>query len=118
MTTAARSTVSRRVAPLVAAWEELPPLARGFGVGGLLLAFGLLIGFYIVVAGAVHRAEQGRQQARLALDRQVACAAFTQAQSRELCALTVPVPDQRNVAHAVYEPAWRSARGQMTARLY
>ena len=108
---------SPRRGPLAAAWEELPPLVRGLGIGGLLLAFGLLIGFYIVVAGAVHRAELGRQQARLALDRQAACAAFTQAQTRELCAVTVAVPPN-DVAHAVYQPAWRPPRAQVTARLY
>jgi len=118
MTSAARSTDSPRLARLVAAWEQMPPITRGFGIGGLLVAFGLLIGFYIVVAGAVHRAELGRQEARVALDRQAACAAFTQAQSRELCALTVAVPEQHDVAHALYEPTWRSPRGQMTARVY
>ena len=118
MRSAARSVDPSRFTHYAARWEQLPPIARGFGVGGLLLAFGLLIGFYMVVAGAVHRAESGRQQARVALDRQTACAAFTQAQSRELCALTVAVPSQQDIAHALYQPTWRPARAQMTARVY
>jgi len=56
MRPAARSVDSSRFTHYVARWEQLPPIARGFGVGGVLLAFGLLIGFYMVVAGAVHRA--------------------------------------------------------------
>ncbi|HUP08035.1 MAG TPA: hypothetical protein VMU47_12825 [Caldimonas sp.] len=116
--TPARFVDSPRLAHLLAAWERMPAMTRGFGVSGLLLAFGLLVGFYIVVAGAVHRAELGRERARLALDHQAACAAFTEAQMRDLCALTVPAPHQRNVARAVYEPAWRPARAQMTAGAY
>ena len=101
-------------------WEQSSPLARGFGALGLLLAFGLLIGFYVVVAGAVHRAERGREDARLALDREAACAAFSQVQARELCALTLPrAALHPQLAHAgVGDPAWRPARPQMTARLY
>jgi len=116
--TPARFVDSPRLAHLVAAWDRMPPMTRGFGLGGLLLAFGMLVGFYIIVAGAVHRAELGRERARLALDREAACAAFTEAQTRDLCALTVPVPDQRKVARAVYEPAWRPPHAQMTARVY
>jgi hypothetical protein len=102
------------------AWERSSPLARGFGIGGLLLAFGLLIGFYIVVAGAVHRAERGREEARLALDRQAACTAFSPVEARELCALTMPrAALDRQLAHALTDgPAWRPARPQVTARLY
>jgi type II secretory pathway component PulM len=118
MRSAVRPVASPRLERLVAAWERLPPVARGLGVGGLLLAFGLLIGFYIVVAGAVHRAERGRQEARAALDRQAACAAFTQSQSRELCAVTVASPAQDAVTHALYEPSARARRGQVTARVY
>ena len=98
----------------------MPPVTRGLGIGGLLLAFGLLIGFYIVVAGAVHRAEIGRQHARLELDRQAACGAFTQQQARELCAVTMPrALAAGDVSHAVYAPPnWVAARPQVTARLY
>src|SRR4029453_14148361 len=32
-----------------ASWEQAPPLARALGLGGLILAFGLLIRFFIVV---------------------------------------------------------------------
>jgi hypothetical protein len=102
-------------------WEHSSPLARGFGVVGLLLAFLLLIGFYIVVAGAVHRAEHGREAVRLTLDRQAACTAFSQLEARQLCALTMPrAALDRQLAHAAVEgPAWRpSARPQVAARLY
>jgi hypothetical protein len=98
----------------------MPVLARALGLGGLLLAFGLLIGFYIVVAGAVHRAEAGRQQARLDVDRHAACSAFTQAEARDLCAVTIAsrVPPN-NVAKAVYQPSvWASARHPVASHLY
>jgi hypothetical protein len=98
----------------------MPMLARTLGLGGLLLAFGLLIGFYVVVAGAVHRAEVGRQQVRLDVDRQAACSAFTQAESRDLCAVTFAVRVPPNdLAKAVYKPsAWASSRHQVASRLY
>ena len=100
-------------------WQRMPALARALGLGGVLLAFGLLIGFYIVVAGAVHRAEIGRQHARVDLDRQAACSAFTQAEARDLCAVTIAawVPSD-TLARAVYEPpAWTPAR-HVASRLY
>jgi hypothetical protein len=121
MRTAARPVSTGRPVPAwLEEWERMPAVARGLGVGGLLLAFGLLIGFYIVVAGAVHRAELTRQHARLDLDRQAACSAFTQAQARELCALTAAAPvATRDVAHAVYAPPnWAAERRQVASRLY
>jgi hypothetical protein len=101
-------------------WERSSPLSRGFGVGGLLFALVLLIGFYIVVAGAVHRVERGREEAHLALDRQAACTAFSQPEARELCALTTPrAALDRQLAHAVAgPPVWRPPRPQVSARLY
>ena len=100
-------------------WARMPALVRALGLGGLVLAFGLLIGFYIVVAGAVHRAEVGRQQARLDVDRQAACTAFTQAEARDLCAVTVATrAPASNVAHAVFQPAWTPVRHQVVSRLY
>ena len=100
-------------------WERMPVLARALGLGGLILAFGLLMGFYIVVAGAVHRAEVGRQQARLDIDRQAACTAFTQVEARDLCAVTVATrAPANNLAHAVYQPAWSPVRHQVVSRLY
>jgi hypothetical protein len=98
----------------------MAPVARGFGIGGLLLAFGLLIGFYVVVAGAVHRAEIGRQHARLELDRQAACAAFSAQETRELCAVTMPrALASGDVSHAIYAPPnWVAPHPQVTARLY
>ena len=114
-------TPSRAVAPTwVETWERMPALARALGVGGLVLAFGLLIGFYIVVAGAVHRAELRVQQAQLEIDRQAACSAFTQAEARDLCGVTIAsrsAPD--TVARAVYAlPALTPVRHQVTSRLY
>jgi len=100
--------------------EDMPALARALGLSGLLLAFGLLIGFYIVVAGAVHRADAGRRQARLDVDRHAACSAFTQAEAGDLCAVTIVsrVPPN-NLAKAVYQPsAWASARHPVASHLY
>ena len=69
-----------------------------------LLALGLLIGFYWVVAGLVQRAETGREQARLAVDRQVVCGAFGNASARELCASTVAAQVPANaVLRASYD---------------
>ena len=100
-------------------WERMPALARALGLAGLILAFGLLMGFYIVVAGAVHRAEMSHQQARLDIDRQAVCAAFTQAEARDLCAVTVASrAPANNLAHAVYQPAWSPVRHQVASRLY
>jgi hypothetical protein len=101
-------------------WERMPALVRALGLGGLALAFGLLIGFYIVVAGAVHRAEAGRQQARLDIDQQAACSAFSQAEARDLCAVTVAagVPPN-NLTRAVYHPpALVPVRHQVVSRVY
>ncbi len=60
----------------------------------------LLIGFYWVVSSLVQRAENGREQARLAIERQVVCSAFGSTASRELCASTRchAHPGQRDVA--------------------
>ena len=101
-------------------WEHMPAVARSLGVAGVVLAFALLIGFYIVVAGAVHRAELGRQHARLEIERAAACSAFTQAEARELCAVTIANGDvPSTVSRAVYEPpAWNVARRQVSTRLY
>ena len=111
---------ARTEAPSRAAtWDQMPALTRALGLGGLILAFGLLIGFYIVVAGAVQRAELGRQQARLDVGRQAACTAFTQAVARDLCAVTIAarVPPN-NLARAVYEPRLTPVPHQVVSRLY
>ena len=104
----------------VETWARMPATARALGLGGVLLAFGLLIGFYIVVASAVHRAELVHQHARLDLDRHVACSAFTQADARELCAVTTAAripPDA--LARAVYEPPVRTIPApHVASRLY
>jgi hypothetical protein len=98
----------------------MPAVARALGLAGVALAFALLVGFYIVVAGAVHRAELGRAHARLEIDRQAACGAFTQTEARELCAVTIaPRAPAGAVVRAVYErPASVAPRPDITARLY
>jgi len=76
-----------------------------------LLALALLIGFYWVVAGLVQRAETGREQTRLAVDRQVVCGAFGNASARELCASTVAAQVPANaVLRASYDQPSASGR--------
>ena len=78
---------------------------------GAVLALGLLIGFYWVVSALVQRAETGREQARLAVERQVVCGAFGNASSRELCASTVAAHVPANaVLRASYEQSSASGR--------
>ena len=65
------------------------PVSPGIRYGGLIgvmLAFLLLLAFYLTVAGAAHRADLARQHARLEVDRQAACSAFTHAVERSRCA--------------------------------
>jgi hypothetical protein len=86
-------------------------LERWLALAGALLATGLLIGFYWVVASLVQRAEQGREQARLSVARQVACSAFSSASSRELCASTTAAHVPPNaVLQASYEQPRTSLR--------
>ena len=95
-------------------------LANYLTLGGALLALALLIGFYWVVSSLVQRAENGRQQARLAIERQVVCSAFGSTASRELCASTVAthVPTDA-VLRASYEmPSWNGRKRQLTASLH
>ena len=68
------------------------------------LAIALLWSFYSVVAGAVHRGERGREQARLEADRAVACSAFSSSASRDLCLVTLSNrAAQGAIVHAYYE---------------
>lgn len=86
-------------------------LARYLTIAGALLAIGLLIGFYWVVSSLVQRAEHGREQARLASDRQVACATYSNTSSRELCKSTLAAHAPPNaVLPASYEQASWSPR--------
>ena len=76
-----------------------------------LLALGLLIGFYWVVSSLVQRAETGREQARLTVERQAVCGAFGNASTRELCASTVATHVPANaVLRASYDPPSVNAR--------
>lgn len=68
---------------------ERSPRVRYGGVIGVMFAFLLLLAFYLTVAGAAHRANLARQQARLEIDRQAACSAFSQAAERLRCAVTL-----------------------------
>lgn len=104
------------------AWGTAPPLAKALILLATAIGLGLLIGFYAVVAGAVQRAEAGREQQRVALERQFVCSAFSSNSSRDLCLLTVSRQNpQGAVVHAVYEPANSMnripSRGRLTAGL-
>jgi hypothetical protein len=112
-------------AQLAASW------ARYSGFAGVLIAFLLLAAFYLTVAGAAHRADLARQQARLELDRQAACSAFARAADRSLCAVTLahrdavhafggaPQPANDLLSSATYrERHVGSQRPQRTAALY
>lgn len=105
--------------PLFETWERAPLWARSVGVAGALLALGLLVGFYVVVAGAVHRAEAAREQARLDIERRAVCTAFTSAASRDLCAVTVAthLPSNALVPVAYEQRASPARKTQLTARL-
>ena len=89
-------------------------------IAGALLALGLLIGFYWVVSSLVQRAENGREQARLAIDRQVVCTAFGNASARELCASTVAahVPANAMLRTSYEQPSWNGPKRQLTASLH
>jgi len=89
-------------------------------IAGAVLALGLLIGFYWVVSSLVQRAENGREQARLAIDRQVVCSAFGAASSRELCASTVAahVPANAMLRASYEQPSWNGRKRQLTASLH
>ena len=89
-------------------------------IAGAALALGLLIGFYWVVSSLVQHAENGREQARLAIDRQVVCGAFANASSRELCASTVAAQAPANaVLRASYvQSSLNGPKRHMTASLY
>ena len=77
---------------------------RCFAIAGALLVIGLLIGFYSVVSSLVQRAEHGREQARLSVDRQATCSVFSSASSRELCVSTIAAHVPPNaVLQASYE---------------
>ena len=88
-------------------------LERWLAVAGALLVVGLLIGFYWVVSSLVQRAEHGRERARLSVDRQVACSAFSSASSRELCISTIAahVP-----ANAVLQASYEQPRASLRKR--
>jgi hypothetical protein len=101
------------------AWERAPLRTRCLGIAGAILAFGLLCGFYAVVLGGVHRAQAGREQARLALEHQAVCSVFSTAASRDLCAVMVAARATPGaVVHASYEqPGRATRRPQLSARL-
>ncbi|HEX7435366.1 MAG TPA: hypothetical protein VF308_01555 [Caldimonas sp.] len=102
------------------AWERAPLRTRCLGIAGVILAFGLLCGFYAVVLGGVHRAQAGREQARFALEHQAVCSAFATAASRDLCAVMVAAREAPGaVVHASYEqPGWAVRKPELSARLY
>jgi len=89
-------------------------------IAGATLALGLLIGFYWVVSSLVQRAENGREQARLAIDRQVVCSAFGKASSRERCESTVAshVPANAVLRASYVQSTWIGQKRQMTASLH
>ncbi|MEO6745561.1 MAG: hypothetical protein ABIS28_19825 [Caldimonas sp.] len=96
-------------------------LANYLTLGGALLALALLIGFYWVVSSLVQRAENGRQQARLAIERQVVCSAFGSTASRELCASTTVathIPANAMLRASYEAPAWNGRKRQSTASLH
>lgn len=97
--------------------------SRYAGIVGALLAFVLLWGFYTVVQGAVHRAEVGREMARVAIDRKAACSAFSASSARELCAVRLAsqgaTPPANAMLRAAYRhAAWPSHKAELTAALY
>ena len=103
-----------------AAARDRVQLSNYLTLGGAVLALALLIGFYWVVASLVQRAENGREQARLASERQMVCRAFGNTASRELCASTVGTHIPANaMLRASYEPSsWNGRKRQLTASLH
>ncbi len=103
-------------------WGSASSRAKALLLAAIALAIGLLVGFYAVVAGAVQRAEAGREQQRVALERQFVCSAFSTSSSRDLCLLTVSRHAAHGaVVHALYEPentaSRHPSRGRLTAGL-
>lgn len=100
-------------------WTAAEPRIRALLLAAAVLAIALLWSFYSVVAGAVHRAERGREQARLVAERQVACSAFTSSASRDLCLVTISNhAAQGAIVHAFYErPAGAMRRTELRAGL-
>ncbi len=93
-------------------------LGRYLAMAGAVLAIGLIWGFYIVVAGIVHRAAAGREEARAAADRKVVCSAFSTPSARDLCALTIASHEsQKGIVHALYQPS-SDAHERVTASLH
>ena len=95
-------------------------LASYVALSGAALAFALLIAFYWVVSALVQRAENGREQARLAVERQVVCGAFGNASSRALCASTVAARVPTNaVLRASYEqPSTNGPKRHLSAGMH
>ena len=103
-----------------AAAPDRVQLSNYLALGGAVLALALLIGFYWVVASLVQRAENGREQARLASERQMVCSAFGNIASRELCTSTVgtQIPEKA-MLRTSYEPSSGNGRKrQLTASLH
>jgi hypothetical protein len=111
------------------AWADASPVARRLALAASLIAIALLGAFYSVVSHAVGRADAGRQQARVAMERQVMCSAFSSDSSRDLCLLTVarrlaPTPvavaprsdAARAIRASLAAPAWSAARPVASAR--
>ena len=95
-------------------------LSSYFTITAALLALGLLIGFYWVVSSLVQRAETGREQARLAVERQVVCGAFGNASARESCASTLATHVPANaVLRASYDqPSTHGRKRQLSAGVH
>jgi hypothetical protein len=98
-------------------WIGATPRLRALALAAGMLAIALLGSFYAVVAGAVHRGQAGRDLARVALERQAICSAFSATPSRDLCLLTISARAARDgaVIHAFYERPARSERGAALA---
>lgn len=113
-----RSTSSTS-APIPERWAAAEPRTRALLLAAAILAIALLWSFYSVVAAAVHRGEHGREQARLALDREAACSAFASPASRDLCLVTISNhAAQGAVVHAFYElPVGATRRIELRAGL-
>ena len=109
------------------------PAVRYGGVVGVTLAFLLLLAFYLTVATAAQRADLARKHARLEVDRQAACSAFTHPAERSRCAITLAhhgsgsgsadVVASQQPGNDLLSTAWRERHGvarrsHRTAGLY
>ena len=109
-----------------------PRAVRYGGALALMLALLLLLAFYLTVATAARRAELARQHARLEIDRQAACSAFSRPAERSRCAVGLAqhgsgdgsaVVGSEQPPNALLSTAWRehhvvARRPHRTAGLY